>query len=267
MSETNKPNLPVYGLLHVACTLELIDSHRGATAVANSGLVDGRRTIVMKLCRSHPLVARSLGSADTLVIRFLIGLALGEYVLFWGSSHDGSAIRNALKKLAGIEPGAQIWGTAFASRLANCEALSILDTLPIYLPMGENGPFPLFALEAVMKTPSDIPRWRVKGEKAKPTSRPRAGLPQWAGPIEMPEPLECSAAPHRESPPVSTAPAGPSPRALRRMEQRADAAVPVAVPDPRLAPLLAFHAAAKEMLSAEDFAVLEELAKGEPADV
>ena len=46
-----------------------------------------------------------------MVVRFLIGLALTDYCLFWGSSHDGSSVRNALKRLANDEPGAGIWGT------------------------------------------------------------------------------------------------------------------------------------------------------------
>ena len=211
-------------------------------------------------------MARSLGNADSDVIRFLIGIALGEYVLFWGSSHDGSGVRNALKRLAGVEPGAQIWGTTFASALANCEAMKVVDGLTIYSPMGEKGPHPLLTFEAMMKTPSDITKWRTKGEGGRPQARTAPkGLPQWAGPVEMPELPERASGPSRSLPAPVVA-AEPSPRSLRRAERKQSAtglmAGPVAAatpPDPFLA---GFHRVAKEMLSAVDFAALEEMAKG-----
>jgi hypothetical protein len=95
MLETNKPNLPVYGLLHVACTLELIDSHRGATSVANSILVAGRRTIAVRLCSGHLIVSKALARADTLTVRFLISLSLVE--------KDAHSLVNAYRKVHGKE--------------------------------------------------------------------------------------------------------------------------------------------------------------------
>jgi hypothetical protein len=75
---------PVIAVRPVRITLELIDATR-ATAVAHSGLdpQDGGRLIRVGLCGAHILVNRSLHRADTLFVRFLIGLSLVEYSLFW----------------------------------------------------------------------------------------------------------------------------------------------------------------------------------------
>ena len=226
MIETNNTSGgPVFSLLPIAIILEVIDTHHGSAVVANSTRVEKQRTIVVKLCRSHPLVARSLANADALILRFLVGIALGEYCMFWGQTSDGAAVRNALKKLAGFAAGDRAWGTQFASRLADCGAMKAVDALPVYSPMGEinspigeTGPFPLFTFEATLRSPSDIPRWRSssRGEGGHAVARDRA---REFGRIEMPEPPEPPFQAH-SSHPGPVAAAEPSPRALRRQEQR-----------------------------------------------
>jgi hypothetical protein len=264
-NDTTTPT--VIGLSPIAIILEVIPEHRGSAVVANSALIDGRRTIIVKLCRSHPLVSRSLAGGDSALVRFLVGLALTEFCLFWGGGHDGSSVRNEFKRMAGIPPGDRAWGSSFASALANCEALKIVDGLPIYGPNPERGPFHVLAFAVALKSPSDIPRWRGKGEKAKHSGLASlGGLPVEARSGEMPE--------HRNepvrrecSPPGPVTPPAPSPRSLRRAERRQSAAEVVTVPvttstTSRALYLDRFHQVAKEMLSPADLAVLEEMAKG-----
>ena len=229
MSETNKPSLPVFGLLPIAFTLELVGEHNGATAIARSALVDGRRTIRIGLCQEHLIVSRALSRSDSVVLRFLIALSLVEFCLFWGDTRDGASVRNELKRLGGFTPGSQAWGTSFASGLAISEPMRVVDTLPIFGRSPEAGPFPLLEFEAPMRSPSDIRNWQARNGQA-----------------EVLKPLP--------------------PKAPKTVNVSSEDTViaPAASPDPFLT---AFHRAAKEMLSAEDFAVLEELAKGGPADV
>ena len=185
MIETNNTATPLtIGLTPVAITLELINDPRGSAVVAHSALIGGCRTIAIKLNLNHPLVARSLTNSDTLAVRFMVGIALWEYVVFWGGSHDGAAVRNALKKLAAYDSGAGIWGTAFASALAGCEAFEVVDTLPIYGAAAASGPFPLLSFEAVMKTPSDILRWGGKNGRRGGGGQIEKKVKPAAGPVE-----------------------------------------------------------------------------------
>ena len=287
MSETSNITPLTIELTTVVVTLEVIDEHRGSAVVAHSALIDGRRCIAVKLHRSHELVARSLTNSDTLVVRFLVGISLAEYVLFWGGSHDGGAVRNALKRLADYEPGGGIWGTAFSSAIANCESLDIIDGLPIYgANAAASGPFELLTFEAVMKAPSDIARWggreRRRGgrrdgdaqgketvhvEKIKPPSKKSStGLPPGRyGPVEMPEMEERSPLPRNSSPPTPVPAVEPSPRSLRRAERRQGVVEAGSAPDAAVAKpdpfLYKFHQMASAVLSSDDLSTLEAMAK------
>ena len=54
----------VIGLIPVHVTLELIEVHNGATAIARSYMErDGRRIIRVGLCKSHLLVSKALARA------------------------------------------------------------------------------------------------------------------------------------------------------------------------------------------------------------
>jgi hypothetical protein len=160
------PQSVSYGLLPVSLRLELIAEYHGATAVAKSARIDGRRVVRIGLCKDHLLVSKALARADTLTIRFLISLSLTEFCLFWSSARDGAVIRNELKKIAGFAPGDQAWGSAFASRLAISEPMRVIDSLPIYGKSPEAGPFELFSLEVPQRSPSDITNWRFKNGQA-----------------------------------------------------------------------------------------------------
>jgi hypothetical protein len=225
MPETNN-SLPIFGLLPVHLVLELIDSHRGATAVANSVLLDGKRTIAVRLCSGHLLVSKALARADALTIRFLIALSLVEFCLFWSSARDGASVRNELKRLAGFTPGSQAWGTSFASGLAISEPLRIIDTLPIFGRTPESGPFTLFEFSAAMRSPSDVTNWARNGQE-----------------VVRPIPPKPPKTVHVSSGDTIIAPAV----------------------TPNLF-LVEFHRRAQELLSKEDYSVLEELAKGAPTD-
>jgi hypothetical protein len=168
MSETNNrsDSLPSFGLLTVNVALELVDSHHGATAVARSELVNGVRTIRVKLCQNHLIVSRACQRADTVVVRFLLGLALVEFTQFWGHSRDGASVNRELRKLAGFEPAENAFGSAYASRLAICDSMRLVDNLPIYGREPKKGPFDLFEFEVAQRSPSDIKNWRAKNGQA-----------------------------------------------------------------------------------------------------
>jgi hypothetical protein len=136
-----------YGLIDVAVMIQLQSCPGGATAVARSGLnPDGSRGIRIWLNPEHLMISRSLSRSDSLTIRFLVALSLTEYCDFWRSSSDGRAVKRALIRLAGIERGEHPYGSGFASRLAACEALRVVDSLPIFAKNPPVGPFDLFSL-------------------------------------------------------------------------------------------------------------------------
>jgi hypothetical protein len=165
---------PEIALRKVRITLELIEaSHGRATAVAHSGLdqQDGTRLIRIGLCAPHVLVNRSLRRTDTFTVRFLIGLSLIEYIIFWWKTHDGQGVNGALRQAAGYAPDERAWGSAFASRLAISELLCPVDQLPIFGPAPKAGPHQLGEFKAVLKHPSDIPRWRVGTPGGEPVQR------------------------------------------------------------------------------------------------
>ena len=141
--------------------------------------------------------------------------------------------------------------------------MTIVDGLAIYRQEPRRGPFPLLVFETAMKTPSDISllgwkeraprRWADRespGREGQAAGGPRSRQRRFRTPRVLIERAE------EEEP--------PSPRALRRMEQRAAALAPS--PDPRLASLLAFHAAAKEVLDGATYAALTGVPKGAPAN-
>jgi hypothetical protein len=166
-----------FGLLDVHVTLQLRDESSDATGVARSALSDGRRVIRISLFQTHLFVSRALPRADALTIRFLVGLALSEFCAFWGRTRDGAAVRRALKKLAGFEPHENAWGTGLAGRLAICEPMRIVDSLPIFSRSPQSGPFDLFVVTVEGRSPSDIKNWQV-----------RIGEPEVVRPIPKPPP-------------------------------------------------------------------------------
>ena len=102
-----------FGLIDVKVDLQLCDEPRGATATARSGLfVNGTRGIRVSLASNHLLVTRSLSRADTLTIRFVVGLALVEFCAFWASTRDGAAVTRAFKRMAGIPLHERAWEPA-----------------------------------------------------------------------------------------------------------------------------------------------------------
>jgi hypothetical protein len=169
------------------------------------------------LYQTHLLADRALQRGDSLTIRFLIGLALSEFCTFWRGTSDGAAVTRALRKLAGFEPHENAWGSGFASKLAICEQMRILDSLPVFSRSPQSGPFNLFVVTVEGRTPSDIKNWQV-----------RTGETEAIRPIPKPPPKSMS------KPPVV-----------------------VPAPDPFLS---AFHTRAQELLAAEDYAMLKELA-------
>lgn len=215
---------PQIGLLTIRATLELIDFHNGATAIAHSTLRDDQRVIRIRLCTGHLIVSKSLARADVLIVRFLVSLALTEFCTFWTRASDGRAIGKELRKLAAYEPGENAWGSGFASRLALCEQLRGIDSLPIFGRTPQSGPFELFTLEATQQSPSDIGNWRMRGgqtETVKPVPPKKKPAPMLAG-----------------RPPMLAEPAV----------------------DPFLT---SFYARARELLDGETFAALETLCREE----
>ena len=171
---------PLFALRPVRVTLELIDAPHGATAVAHSGLdqQDGARLIRIGLCSKHILVNRSLHRVDTFAVKFLVGLSLVEYCLFWWHASDGKGVTDALRQAAGYSPDESAWGRGFASRLAISDFLRPVDQLPIFGASPKTGPHLIGEFKALTRHPSDIPRWRSssnappEGERI-PTKKPK----------------------------------------------------------------------------------------------
>jgi hypothetical protein len=126
---------PLIAWRPVRITLELIDAaSAGATAIAHSPLdkQDAARIIRVGLCSTHLLVNRSQPRADTFAVKFLVGLALTEYCLFWSNTTDGRGITQALRQAAGYSSGENNWRSGFASRLAISDLLHPVDGMPIF---------------------------------------------------------------------------------------------------------------------------------------
>jgi hypothetical protein len=165
---------PIIALRPVRLTLELIDAtHGGATAIAHSGLdhQDGTRLIRVGLCSTHLLVNRALHRADSVIIKFLIGMSLVEYTIFWWRTDDGQAVVKVLREMAGYASDERAWGSGFASRLAISGLLRSVDQLPIFGPSPQDGPHLIGELKAALKHPSDILRWRVGAPEGEPVKR------------------------------------------------------------------------------------------------
>jgi hypothetical protein len=129
----------------------------------------GERIIQLWLNAGHLVVSRSLTRADTLIIKFLLCLALAEYIGFWRgrARHDGGALREAIIQQAAIEPE-NFWGISLASRLCASELLRSLDTLPIFGPSPSQDSHTLFTLPAVrLRERSELPNWRVRNAQKK----------------------------------------------------------------------------------------------------
>jgi hypothetical protein len=119
----------------------------------------GERFIDLSLNSGHILVSRSLKRADTLLVRFLLCMALAEYIGFWRGKPDGQAIKEAITKAAGIEPE-NFWGLTLASKLAGSELLRVLDKTPIFGPAPSEEVIELLKLKVQLREYSDIPHWR-----------------------------------------------------------------------------------------------------------
>jgi hypothetical protein len=120
---------------------------------------------------SHLIVSRALKRVDTVIVKFLLSLALAEYVGFWRGKarHDGGALREAIIRLAAIEPEA-FWGITLASKLCASELFRALDTLPVFGPSPSQEPHTLFTLPAVrLRERSELPNWRPRSSREKET--------------------------------------------------------------------------------------------------
>ena len=159
---TNKPGSePLTASYDVLITLQLVpELPRGEPVQIRSALGNGgERVIQLSLNAGHIIVSRSLKRADTLVVRFLLCLALPEYTVFWVNSGDGRAVKAALVQAAGIEQ--ERGGIALASRLAATEFLRALDVIPIFGPAPSDQTHQLVTLPGVLLlVVSDIPNWR-----------------------------------------------------------------------------------------------------------
>ena len=157
--------------------------------------MDGSRGIRVWLSPAHLLVGRALNRADTLTIRFVVGLALVEFCAFWASTRDGAAVTRAFKRMAGIPLHERAWGTGFASRLASSEVMRAVDNLPIFSRSPQAGPFDLFTLTIEARTPSDIQNWRVRADETEsvrpiPQSPPETETkPEPAAVLPAPDPF------------------------------------------------------------------------------
>jgi hypothetical protein len=127
----------------------------------------GERIIQLWLSAGHLVVSRSLKRADTLLIRFLLCLALSEYVGFWKgrARHDGGALSRAIIQLAAIESEG-FWGITLAGKLCASELFRSLDQTPIFGPSPDQEPHLLFMLPAVqLRERSELPNWRPRNKK------------------------------------------------------------------------------------------------------
>lgn len=160
---TNKAGSEPAASYDVLITLRLVpELPRGEPVQIRSALgKNGERVIQLSLNASHLMVSRSLKRADTLVVRFLLCLALAEYTGFWANRRDGRAVKAALVQAAGIQP--ERGGIALASRLAATEFLRALDVIPIFGPAPSDQTHQLVTLRGVpLLAVSDIPNWRLR---------------------------------------------------------------------------------------------------------
>jgi hypothetical protein len=165
-TEANRPPPKPAAVYDVAVTLQLAaELPKGEPVRVRSKVGEaGERIIALQLNANHILVLRALKRADTLLVRFLLCMAVAEYLDFWGGRFDGRSLRDAITKLAGIE-GEGFWGITLASKLTGSELLRTLDRTPIFGPAPSEEVFELFRLKVQLRTRSDIPGWRPKQER------------------------------------------------------------------------------------------------------
>jgi hypothetical protein len=128
----------------------------------------GERIIGLWLNAGHIVVSRSLTRADSVLIKFLLCLALSEYIGFWKvrARHDGGALSHAIIRLAAIK-SESYWGLSLGSKLCASELFRSLDVLPIFGPAPSQETHTLFTLSAVqLRQRSDLPNWRARTEGA-----------------------------------------------------------------------------------------------------
>jgi hypothetical protein len=164
-TEANRPPPKPVALYTVVVTLCVVpELPKGEVVRIRSKLGEaGERVIELSLNSGHILVSRSLKRADTLLVRFLLCMALAEYVGFWRGRHDGQILKEAITTAAGIEPE-NFWGLTLASKLAGSELLRSLDSTLVFGPAPSEEVFELFKLTVQLREYSDIPNWRPKRE-------------------------------------------------------------------------------------------------------
>jgi hypothetical protein len=126
--------------------------------------LDGQRVINVTLNGAHLLVSRSLKRADSLLLRFIISLAIVEYLQFWGNAPDGKPLRAAILRTAKIE-GEGYFGISLASKLAASELLRSLDSMPIFGPTPVSTTHTLFTFHATLMVESRTANWNRRQEE------------------------------------------------------------------------------------------------------
>jgi hypothetical protein len=184
-----EPPAATVGLIVVRVTLELSDMPPSGAPSIVYGCIgkDDRREIRIKLSGNHLLVSKALLRADTLTIKFLIGLALSEFRAIWNKKDDGRATYLALRELAGCGPSLRLSSSALASRLGISEPMRSVDTTPIFGRNPSLDRHELFVFKGAFRSPSDVSKWRPRGPEdiqpltpkplLEPTSEP-SGPPQ-----------------------------------------------------------------------------------------
>jgi hypothetical protein len=160
---TNKPGPALTAACDVLITLRLVaELPRGEPVQIRSALgKNGERVIQLSLNASHLMVSRSLKRSDTLIVRFLLCMALAEYTGFWANRRDGRAVKAALVQATGLQ--SERGGIALASSLAATEFLRALDVIPIFGPDPSDQTHQLVTLPGVpLLVMSDIPNWRAR---------------------------------------------------------------------------------------------------------
>jgi hypothetical protein len=76
-----------------------------------------------------------------------------------------------LREIAGYAPDENSWGSGFASRLANSDLLRPVDQLPIFGANSQSGPHRIGEFRAVLRHPSDIPRWHIVSADGSPVAK------------------------------------------------------------------------------------------------
>ena len=85
-------------LLNIA---DLLPNEPGTGRMRSRLSSEDERNIVIVLQKNNMLVSRSLSRADTLGIKFYVGLLLSEYIWFWRGTEEGRSMHKAFAKGGG----------------------------------------------------------------------------------------------------------------------------------------------------------------------